>query len=74
MEMENERQMSLSAVQMPDSPSGEAHLVLADGMVLSGVGFGHRGTAVGEVVFNTGMTGYQAGSYTHLTLPTILRV
>ena len=59
MEMENERQMIMSAVQMPDSPSGEAHLVLADGMVLTGVGFGHRGTAVGEVVFNTGMTGYQ---------------
>ena len=59
MEMDNEREMSLSAVQMPDSPSGEAHLVLADGTVLSGVGFGHRGTAVGEVVFNTGMTGYQ---------------
>jgi len=59
MEMENERQMIMSAVQMPDSPSGEAHLVLADGTVLTGVGFGHRGTAVGEVVFNTGMTGYQ---------------
>lgn len=44
---------------MPDSPSGKAHLVLADGTVLIGVGFGHRGSAVGEVVFNTGMTGYQ---------------
>jgi carbamoyl-phosphate synthase small subunit len=34
-------------------------LVLADGTVLRGVAFGARGTVVGEVVFNTGMTGYQ---------------
>ena len=72
--MDNESKMTLSSVPMPGSPSGEAHLVLADGTVLSGIGFGHRGTAVGEVVFNTGMTGYQAVSYTHLTLPTILLV
>ena len=44
---------------MPDSPSDKAYLVLADGTVLTGVGFGHRGTTIGEVVFNTGMTGYQ---------------
>ena len=37
----------------------EALLVLADGTVLRGEGFGARGTAIGEVVFNTGMTGYQ---------------
>ncbi|WP_398335876.1 glutamine-hydrolyzing carbamoyl-phosphate synthase small subunit [Vulcanococcus sp.] len=36
-----------------------ALLVLADGLVLRGDAFGARGTAVGEVVFNTGMTGYQ---------------
>jgi carbamoyl-phosphate synthase small subunit len=36
-----------------------ALLVLADGTVLSGQAFGARGTVVGEVVFNTGMTGYQ---------------
>jgi hypothetical protein len=59
MNMDNESKMTLSSVPMPGSPSGEAHLVLADGTVLSGIGFGHRGTAVGEVVFNTGMTGYQ---------------
>ena len=59
MKMDNESKMTLSSVPMPGSPSGEAHLVLADGTVLSGIGFGHRGTAVGEVVFNTGMTGYQ---------------
>ena len=44
---------------MSDPPSGVAHLVLADGTVLTGIGFGYRGSAVGEVVFNTGMTGYQ---------------
>ena len=44
---------------MPETPSGQAYLVLADGTVLNGIGFGMSGTAVGEVVFNTGMTGYQ---------------
>ena len=34
-------------------------LVLADGTVLRGQGFGAKGTAIGEVVFNTGMSGYQ---------------
>ena len=36
-----------------------ALLVLADGLVLRGEAFGATGTAVGEVVFNTGMSGYQ---------------
>ncbi len=34
-------------------------LVLADGTVFSGVGAGATGSAIGEVVFNTAMTGYQ---------------
>ena len=34
-------------------------LVLADGAVLEGVGVGAQGSAVGEVCFNTAMTGYQ---------------
>jgi carbamoyl-phosphate synthase small subunit len=34
-------------------------LVLADGTSFAGWSFGAPGTAVGEVVFNTGMTGYQ---------------
>jgi carbamoyl-phosphate synthase small subunit len=34
-------------------------LVLADGTVLQGIGCGHAGSALGEVVFNTAMTGYQ---------------
>lgn len=36
-----------------------ALLVLADGSTYPGWSFGAPGTAVGEVVFNTGMTGYQ---------------
>jgi carbamoyl-phosphate synthase small subunit len=39
--------------------SSPALLVLADGLVLRGEAFGASGTAIGEVVFNTGMTGYQ---------------
>src|SRR5881409_2294782 len=36
-----------------------ALLVLADGTVLEGFGLGAEGQAVGEVCFNTAMTGYQ---------------
>ena len=36
-----------------------AHLVLADGSVFSGSSVGAEGASVGEVVFTTGMTGYQ---------------
>ena len=36
-----------------------ALLVLADGTLLEGTGFGATGHAVGEVCFNTAMTGYQ---------------
>jgi carbamoyl-phosphate synthase small subunit len=38
---------------------GRGALVLADGRVFRGLGFGARATVVGEVVFNTAMTGYQ---------------
>ena len=34
-------------------------LVLADGTVFEGKGFGAEGETIGEVVFNTSMTGYQ---------------
>ena len=37
----------------------EAILVLEDGTVLRGEGFGAQTTVVGEVVFNTSLTGYQ---------------
>jgi carbamoyl-phosphate synthase small subunit len=43
----------------PQSGPDAALLVLADGLVLRGEAFGARGCAIGEVVFNTGMTGYQ---------------
>ena len=36
-----------------------ALLVLADGTAYRGWSFGATGTTIGEVVFNTGMTGYQ---------------
>ena len=37
----------------------KAILALADGRTFAGTGFGAEGEAVGEVVFNTSMTGYQ---------------
>ncbi|MGH7114224.1 MAG: glutamine-hydrolyzing carbamoyl-phosphate synthase small subunit, partial [Stellaceae bacterium] len=40
-------------------PDCNAALVLGDGTVFWGSGFGARGTAVGEICFNTAMTGYQ---------------
>jgi carbamoyl-phosphate synthase small subunit len=40
-------------------PQTTALLVLADGTVLEGFGLGATGSAVGEVCFNTAMTGYQ---------------
>ena len=57
----------------------QAHLVLADGTTYTGTAFGAVGTSVGEVVFNTGMTGYQelltdpsyAGQIVTLTYPII---
>ncbi len=36
-----------------------ALLVLEDGTAFKGKAFGAKGTTIGEVVFNTGMTGYQ---------------
>jgi carbamoyl-phosphate synthase small subunit len=42
-----------------DDPKPTALLVLADGTVLEGLGFGATGHAVGEVCFNTAMTGYE---------------
>src|SRR5688572_1784008 len=51
--------MALSAPS-PAQPKGATGvLVLADGSVIWGKGFGATGQAVGEVCFNTAMTGYQ---------------
>lgn len=44
---------------MTKSKFKPAHLVLADGTVFTGVGFGYSGLKTGEVVFNTALTGYQ---------------
>src|SRR6187549_2612928 len=51
--------MALSAPS-PAQPKGATGvLVLADGTVVWGKGFGASGHAVGEVCYNTAMTGYQ---------------
>ena len=49
---------------MPHYPSSlpshiTAALILADGTIFYGQGIGSKGTTIGEVCFNTGMTGYQ---------------
>ena len=41
-----------------EAPS-TARLVLSDGTVIAGQGLGAEGSAVGEICFNTAMTGYQ---------------
>ena len=50
-------------ISHPSAPAGSAfaraRLVLADGTVFEGAGIGAAGQAVGEVCFNTAMTGYQ---------------
>jgi carbamoyl-phosphate synthase small subunit len=47
------------AKPMPAPKDATGVLVLADGTVIWGRGFGAEGEAVGEVCFNTAMTGYQ---------------
>ncbi len=52
--------MADAAPSFAPQPQGATGvLVLADGTVLWGRGFGAAGSAVGEVCFNTAMTGYQ---------------
>src|SRR5437764_8940746 len=48
-----------AAMQQPRPPDCNAALVLADGTVFWGRGLGAPGQAVGEVCFNTSITGYQ---------------
>ena len=48
--------MQNAKIQAPISRGG---VMLADGTFFEGMGFGAAGTAVGEVCFNTAMTGYQ---------------
>ena len=50
----------MAPVSPPEQPDGATGiLVLADGSVVWGRGFGAVGEAVGELCFNTAMTGYQ---------------
>ena len=56
-----------------------AYLYLSDGTVFEGESFGYDGDIIGEVVFNTGMTGYQelltdpsyCGQIVNMTYPLI---
>lgn len=43
----------------PNGAPLDAVLIIEDGTIVRGTGFGARGTAFGELVFNTGMSGYQ---------------
>ncbi len=50
----------MSDAKLPRAPDGATGvLILADGTCIFGRGFGAEGDAVGEVCFNTAMTGYQ---------------
>ena len=53
------RRLCLVAASTAPWKKKNARLVLEDGTVWPGVGFGAKGTHVAEVVFNTSMTGYQ---------------
>ena len=44
---------------MNDPFKKNGKLVLSNGVIFNGYSFGAKGKAIGEVVFNTGMTGYQ---------------
>lgn len=48
----------MSGIEHPHKPR-KAILVLSDGRVFKGTGFGAKGEGTGEVVFNTSLTGYQ---------------
>ena len=48
---------SAASAAQPSGATGV--LVLADGTILWGVGYGATGAGVGEICFNTAMTGYQ---------------
>src|SRR4030095_1237528 len=74
------RAIGMSAPQATDhTHAPTALLILGDGTVLKGRGLGAEGKAVGEVCFNTSMTGYQeimtnpsyAGQIINFTFPHI---
>jgi carbamoylphosphate synthase small subunit len=49
----------MAASDLSPAPWATAALVLGDGSVFWGYGLGVKGLAVGEICFNTAMTGYQ---------------
>lgn len=75
----------MSSTVLPDGPverpwkTSDARLVLEDGSIWRAKSFGASGTQVGEVVFNTSLTGYQeiltdpsyAGQFVLMTNPHI---
>ncbi|MHB8586652.1 MAG: glutamine-hydrolyzing carbamoyl-phosphate synthase small subunit [Thermoplasmatota archaeon] len=70
---------SLASSTPSPALGARARLVLEDGTIVEGAGFGAAGTRFGELVFNTGMTGYQealtdasyAGQILMLTYPLV---
>ncbi len=55
----SEAETASSAIHDARPPGCDAALVLADGQVFWGRGAGVRGVALGEICFNTALTGYQ---------------
>ena len=51
-----------AGVASPPWHKQDCRLVLEDGSVWAGRSFGAKGTALGEVVFNTSMSGYQVSA------------
>lgn len=51
--------MTTTDVPQAVRPTGPAYLVLEDGSVFEGRAYGATGQTLGEIVFSTGMTGYQ---------------
>ncbi|WP_300517154.1 glutamine-hydrolyzing carbamoyl-phosphate synthase small subunit [Aliiroseovarius sp.] len=51
--------MSAATATQPETAKPTACLVLADGTIFYGQGFGATGTTTAELCFNTAMTGYQ---------------
>ena len=56
---ENENEKGSHVSNAPADNNTPAVLVLADGKIFRGRGFGATGTTLGEAVFTTAMTGYQ---------------
>ncbi|WP_035749142.1 glutamine-hydrolyzing carbamoyl-phosphate synthase small subunit [Arthrobacter sp. 35W] len=59
MTQESTTQESAESTTPVHAPSSAALLVLEDGRIFRGTSYGAQGTALGEAVFATGMTGYQ---------------